>query len=173
MPLVRIDLAKGKSAQFRKTLGDIVYKAMTDVINVPADDKFQVITEHPREELNYAPSYLGIEHSAGIVLIQITLSVGRPVERKQAFYAVLLEGAGNDMIPSLLSMMNARISLLRRVSLGHTKRLAGSIKEIRAILKAVKERNPAATAEACRIHVERAADAALAHMSNPKDPRPA
>ena len=91
MPLVRIDLAKGKSAQFRKTLGDIVYKAMTDIINVPADDKFQVITEHPREELNYAPSYLGIEHSAGIVLIQITLSVGRPVERKQAFYKEIAE----------------------------------------------------------------------------------
>ena len=91
MPLVRIDLAKGKSAQFRKTLGDIVYKAMTDIINVPTDDKFQIITEHPPEELNYARSYLGIEHSAGIVLIQITLSVGRTVEAKQAFYKEIAE----------------------------------------------------------------------------------
>ena len=66
MPLVRIDLAKGTSAQFRKTLGDIVYRAMVDIINVPKDDKFQIITEHPPEELNYAPSYLGIEHSPGL-----------------------------------------------------------------------------------------------------------
>ncbi|HEY6755130.1 MAG TPA: tautomerase family protein [Pseudolabrys sp.] len=91
MPLVRIDLAKGKSAQFRKTLGDIVYKAMTDLINVPTDDKFQIITEHPPEELNYAQSYLGIEHSAGLVLIQITLTVGRTVEAKQAFYKEIAE----------------------------------------------------------------------------------
>jgi 4-oxalocrotonate tautomerase len=63
MPLVRIDLARGKSAQFRKTLGDIIYKAMIDIINVPADDKFQIITEHPPEEFNYAPTYLGIEHT--------------------------------------------------------------------------------------------------------------
>jgi 4-oxalocrotonate tautomerase len=36
MPLARIDLVRGKPAAFRKTLGEIVYKAMTDVINVPA-----------------------------------------------------------------------------------------------------------------------------------------
>ena len=53
MPFVRIDLLRGKSAEYRKTIGEIVYKAMREVIDVPADDKFQVITEHPPEELNY------------------------------------------------------------------------------------------------------------------------
>jgi 4-oxalocrotonate tautomerase len=91
MPLVRIDLAKGTSAQFRKMLGDIVYKAMIDIIDVPKDDKFQIITEHPPEELNYAPSYLGIEHSSGLVLIQVTMSVGRTVQAKQAFYKEIAE----------------------------------------------------------------------------------
>lgn len=86
MPLVRIDLAKGKSAQYRKTLGDALYRAMTEVINVPKDDKFQIITEHAPEELNIAPSYLGIRYSPDIVLIQITMSLGRTVEQKQAFY---------------------------------------------------------------------------------------
>jgi hypothetical protein len=28
MPLVRIDLIEGKSAEFRKTLGEIIYRAM-------------------------------------------------------------------------------------------------------------------------------------------------
>jgi phenylpyruvate tautomerase PptA (4-oxalocrotonate tautomerase family) len=91
MPLVRIDLAEGTSAQFRRTLGDIVYKAMIDIIDVPADDKFQIITEHPAEVLNYAPSYLGIEHSPALVLIQITLTVGRTVQAKQAFYKEIAE----------------------------------------------------------------------------------
>jgi DNA-binding GntR family transcriptional regulator len=90
------------------------------------------------------------------------------LQRKEIFYAVLLEGTGNEIIPSLLRMMHARISLLRRVSLGESKRLAVSIKEIRAILKAAKARAPEATAEACRIHVQRAADAALALMTDPK-----
>jgi 4-oxalocrotonate tautomerase len=86
MPLVRIDLAKGKPAQYRETLGDLVYRAMTEVINVPKDDKFQIITEHAPEELNVAPAYLGIRYSPNIVLIQVTMSQGRTVEQKQAFY---------------------------------------------------------------------------------------
>ena len=60
MPFVRIDLMRGKPAEYRKALGEIVYQAMIDVINVPKDDKFQVITEHAPEELNFPASYLGI-----------------------------------------------------------------------------------------------------------------
>jgi hypothetical protein len=42
MPFVRIDLMRGKSIEYRKTIGEIVYNAMRDVIDVPKDDKFQV-----------------------------------------------------------------------------------------------------------------------------------
>jgi 4-oxalocrotonate tautomerase len=86
MPLARIDLVQGKSAAFRKTLGEIVYKAMTDEINVPANDKFQVITEHAAEELNIADSYLGNDYTKDVILIQITLNAGRTVEIKKAFF---------------------------------------------------------------------------------------
>lgn len=86
MPLVRIDLVRGKSAAFRKTLGEIIYKAMTDVINVPANDKFQIFTEHAADELNIADSYLGNSYTPDIVLIQITMNAGRTVEMKKAFF---------------------------------------------------------------------------------------
>ncbi len=86
MPLVRIDLIRGKSAEYRRTLGDIVYRAMIDVINVPEDDKFQIITEHAPEELNVAASYLGNRYSSNLIVIQITLNAGRSVEAKKAFY---------------------------------------------------------------------------------------
>jgi len=86
MPLARIDLVRGKSAAFRKTLGEIIYKAMLDTINVPANDKFQIITEHAAEEFNIADSYLGNSYTADIILIQITLNAGRTVEMKQAFF---------------------------------------------------------------------------------------
>jgi phenylpyruvate tautomerase PptA (4-oxalocrotonate tautomerase family) len=86
MPLVRIDLARGKPAQYRKQLGDIIYGAMREVINVPENDKFQIITEHAPEELNVTPTYLGVRYSHDIVLIQITMSQGRTVEQKMALY---------------------------------------------------------------------------------------
>src|SRR5262245_1424134 len=86
MPFVRIDLIRGKSAEYRKTLGEIVYRAMVDLINVPENDKFQVITEHPPEDLNLSESYLGNHYSKDVILIQITLNSGRSVELKKAFY---------------------------------------------------------------------------------------
>ncbi len=86
MPFVRIDLAQGKPVQFRKALGEIVYRAMREVINVPDGDKFQVISEHPSEALNIAESYLGNHYSKDVILIQITLNAGRTTEMKKAFF---------------------------------------------------------------------------------------
>ena len=86
MPFVRIDLAKGRSTEIRRSIGEIVYKAMVEVINVPANDKFQIITEHAVDEFNFASSYLGVSYSPGIVFIQITLNAGRSVDLKKAFY---------------------------------------------------------------------------------------
>ncbi len=86
MPIVRIDLIQGKSVEFRKTLGEIIYRAMREVINVPANDKFQIITEHTADELNVADNYLGNAYSKDIMLIQITLNAGRTDEMKKAFF---------------------------------------------------------------------------------------
>jgi 4-oxalocrotonate tautomerase len=91
MPFVRIDLIRGKSAAYRKTLGDIIYKAMTDVINVPENDKFQVITEHAPEELNIAESYLGNRYGSDVVMIQITLNSGRSIDLKKALYKRIVD----------------------------------------------------------------------------------
>ena len=86
MPFVRVDLAKGRPPEIRRSIGEIVYKAMIEVINVPADDKFQIITEHVADDFNVARSYLGVTYSPGIVFIQITLNAGRSVDLKKAFY---------------------------------------------------------------------------------------
>lgn len=90
MPLVRIDLKRRKLPRFGRSVGEVVYRTMTDVIGVPAQDNFQVIHEHDDGPV-YDPGYLGIRRSDGIVLIQITLSEGRTVEAKQRFYRVLAE----------------------------------------------------------------------------------
>ena len=86
MPLVRIDLVKGKPSAFRKQVGEIIYNAMREIINVPENDKFQIITEHAADEINIAGSYLGNSYTQDILLIQITLNAGRAVEMKKALF---------------------------------------------------------------------------------------
>jgi len=96
MPLVRISLREGTSAEYRKTLGDGVHRALVEAMAVPADDRFQVITEHPPDGLVNTPRYLGIEYSERIVFVQITLSAGRKPAQKRALFRRITELLGES-----------------------------------------------------------------------------
>jgi 4-oxalocrotonate tautomerase len=91
MPLVRIDLRAGKSAEYRKALGDGVHRAMIDALAIPPDDRFQVITEHPAEGLIYDAHYLGIPRTDNVVFVQITLSAGRKPQQKRKLFKRMAE----------------------------------------------------------------------------------
>jgi phenylpyruvate tautomerase PptA (4-oxalocrotonate tautomerase family) len=64
---------------------------MVETINVPPDDRFQVIQEHAPETLVADRRYLGIERSEDVVLIQITLNLGRTLEQKRALYRAIAD----------------------------------------------------------------------------------
>lgn len=92
MPLVRIDLMEGKSADYHAQIGQVVYQAMLDVLNVPKNDRFQIIHAHPPANLLFDRNYLGIERSDDCVFLQITLNSGRSTEMKQRFYKAVADG---------------------------------------------------------------------------------
>jgi phenylpyruvate tautomerase PptA (4-oxalocrotonate tautomerase family) len=87
MPLVRIDLRRGKSAAYRKSICDGIYRAMTETFGVPKDDRFMVVNEHDAENFIHAGNYLGIAYSDDLVVIQITANDTRTVEQKKEFFA--------------------------------------------------------------------------------------
>ena len=98
MPLVRIDLLKGKPPEYRKQVGEIVYQALLDAFTVPKDDRFQIVTEHPKAELLFDRDYLGIHRSDDCIFVQITLSSGRTVEMKQRFYKAVADGLHENLM---------------------------------------------------------------------------
>ncbi|MGA3138979.1 MAG: tautomerase family protein [Xanthobacteraceae bacterium] len=87
MPLVRIDLRRGKSPAYRKALCDGIYRAMRETFNVPENDRFMIVNEHDAANFIYADSYLDITHTDDLVIIQITANDTRNVEQKRAFFA--------------------------------------------------------------------------------------
>jgi 4-oxalocrotonate tautomerase len=91
MPLVRIELRRGKPPEYRRALADGVYEAMRDAINIPDNDRFIVISEHDPDNLSYDRHYLGIERSDDFVAVQIALRSGRSVEAKQTLYRRITE----------------------------------------------------------------------------------
>ncbi len=86
MPMVRISLMQGKPDSYRQKVGDAVHRAMVETINVPALDRFQVITEHSAVNFSFDPSYLNISRTNALVIIQITLNTGRTTDMKKALY---------------------------------------------------------------------------------------
>ena len=92
MPLARIDLVQGKSPEYRRMIGDVVYEAVVSELKAPEGDRFQVITEHPAGDLIADPRYLGINRTTDVVFIQVTMNVGRTLEQKKAFYKKIADG---------------------------------------------------------------------------------
>ncbi|MGH6654465.1 MAG: tautomerase family protein [Actinocrinis sp.] len=91
MPLVRIDLPEGRTPQQRAAIGQAVHDALVTALNVPAEDRFQVITEHAPGALAADPHYLGIERSGQALIVDVTLNEGRSVELKKAFYRAVAD----------------------------------------------------------------------------------
>lgn len=58
---------------------------------IPANDHFQVISEHFAADLIYDPGYLGVHRSDRFVLVQIILSVGRKPQQKRKLFKRIAE----------------------------------------------------------------------------------
>ena len=91
MPLVRISLLKGRPAGLRRQIGDAIHRALVETISIPARDRFQILTEHEPGDLVYDSEYLGIARTDQIVIVQITMSVGRTLAQKRVLFRRIAE----------------------------------------------------------------------------------
>ena len=86
MPFARIDLVKGKPADYRATVADVVYEGIVGTLKAPEGDRFMVIGEHAPENFVFDPHFLGIERTPDLIYIQVTSTVGNTKEQKLAFF---------------------------------------------------------------------------------------
>ena len=96
MPLVRISLRSGKSADYKQAIGDGVYQAMLEAFDVPKEDRFVVISEHAESEFQFSRTYLDIARSDDLVIIQITANNTRNLDQKKALFARIAELLSRD-----------------------------------------------------------------------------
>ena len=96
MPLIRISLRAGKPAAYRRAIADAIYAALRETFNVPEHDFFAVISAHDPQDFLFDRTYLDIERSDEIVVIQMTVSNTRTVEQKKALYRCLVERLQRD-----------------------------------------------------------------------------
>jgi phenylpyruvate tautomerase PptA (4-oxalocrotonate tautomerase family) len=94
VPLVRIDLVRGRTPEQLRALADTVQEVMLDVFAAPPGDRYQVIHQHDPDEMIIEDTGLGIERSDGVTVVQVTQQ-GRDRAQKEALYAALAERLGD------------------------------------------------------------------------------
>ncbi|MEV6586934.1 tautomerase family protein [Streptomyces acidicola] len=89
MPLVRIDLVKGRSEDRIRAVADAVHAAVVEVLAIPERDRFQILTEHEASRIVALDAGLRFDRSDDRVLIQIFTQSGRSTAVKQRLYATI------------------------------------------------------------------------------------
>lgn len=85
MPLVKVEIIKGRSAAYKKALLDGIHSALVDAFKIPEWDRMQRLYELEPEYFEIAPS-----KTDQITLIEIIAFPGRSLEAKRKLYADII-----------------------------------------------------------------------------------
>jgi phenylpyruvate tautomerase PptA (4-oxalocrotonate tautomerase family) len=86
MPLARISIRKGRTADEKKALLDAVHASMIEALKIPENDRNQRITEYVDEDFIIPPG-----KTAKYTLIEIIMFPGRSIEAKRHLYQSLVK----------------------------------------------------------------------------------
>lgn len=92
MPLIRIEIIKGKSAEYKKTLLDCIHEGLLESIGIADWDRFQRIIEIDRADFETAP-----EKTDQFMIIEITMFQGRTKEQKKALIETVTRKLGESL----------------------------------------------------------------------------
>ena len=119
MPVTRIAIREGKTADYKQALMDEIYEAMRETVAIKDGDRFMAITEHGEHEFAYGP-FLGIERGDDLVQIQVFWAPGKTVDAKLAMYRQIVERLGTNRNAIYKNLFDARRNLrARMVAAGH------------------------------------------------------
>src|SRR5437588_4289812 len=93
MPLAKIHVLEG---QYDKTrLGKVssaVQNGLISALGIPPEDFFQIIHILPNSQFRHTPSFLGLNYSDDLIVLEITFISGRPKEKRLGLLKVLNDG---------------------------------------------------------------------------------
>ncbi|WGF87802.1 GntR family transcriptional regulator [Marinivivus vitaminiproducens] len=108
-----------------------------------------------------------------IVAFRAASKPGSVIDLKQRFYEVLLAGCRNDYVRRMLDQIFNRSMQLRATSLSDPHRLENTIKELDALMAAIRRHDEEAAWQASLVHVRNAAKVALTILKRREDNRKA
>src|SRR5213596_2620229 len=93
MPVAKIHVLEGRYTEARLgKVSDAVQHGLTRALGIPPDDFFQIIHILPRSQFLHTRSFLGLNYSDDLILLEITFISGRPKEKRLGLLKALNDG---------------------------------------------------------------------------------
>jgi hypothetical protein len=139
MPVAKIHVLEGRYDEGRLgTVSSAVQDGLIRALGIPPEDFFQIVHVLPRRQFLHTPSFLGLNYSDDLILLEITFIAGRPQEKRLELLKTLNDGvtaaAGmspDDLVITLYETPGENISfgrgLAQRAQLSDTA-LTGSVR---------------------------------------------
>ena len=93
MPLAKIHVLEGHYDEARLArVSSAVQEGLVSTLGIPPDDFFQIIHVLPRSQFLHTPSFLGLNYSADLILLELTFISGRPKQTRLGLLKALNDG---------------------------------------------------------------------------------
>jgi len=96
MPLMKIDLIKGREREEIKKILNISYEVMLVTFKAPKGDRYQIVNQHEDYEMQILDTGLGVERTKNVIVFTI-ITRPRTQQQKQSFYSELTKKLHDDM----------------------------------------------------------------------------
>ena len=88
MPLMKIDMVRGRSKEEIKKILDVSYEVMLETLEVPENDRYQIVIQHDKDEMIILDTGVGFSRTRDVLVFSL-VSRPRTVEQKEHFYSEL------------------------------------------------------------------------------------
>lgn len=95
MPLIQVHLDRALYEEKSDAIAKAIHEAQIEVLEIPANDLFQIFQPHEAGELRFDPTYGGVDRRS-LMVIQITMVARYPVKLKRALYEEMVARLERD-----------------------------------------------------------------------------
>ena len=85
MPLAKIHVIEGRYDQVRiSKVSGAIQAALMNTLRVPPEDFYQLIFEFPKTRFLHTPSFVGMNYTDDLIILDVSFIQGRPKETRLA-----------------------------------------------------------------------------------------
>ena len=91
MPLVKVEILKGKTQEYKKAILDGIHSALVEAFKIPDNDRMQRLYELDRDCFE-----IPTNKTEKMTLIELTIFKGRSLEAKKDLYFAIVRNLGQS-----------------------------------------------------------------------------